>query len=91
MSERILRRREVEACVGLARSTIYEMVFRGDFPAPIKLGARAVGWIEAEIAQWLEGRKAHRPRTLAEYETTASIAPQAEIKHPAARIMTGKR
>lgn len=58
MSERILRRREVEARVGLARSTIYEMVFRGDFPAPIKLGARAVGWVEAEVAQWLEGRKA---------------------------------
>ena len=50
------------------------MVFRGDFPAPIKLGARAVGWVETEVAQWLEGRKVHRLRTLVNYETAANLA-----------------
>lgn len=53
---RILRRAEIEARFGLKRSTIYDAVKAGTFPAPINLGARAVGWIESEIEQWIEGR-----------------------------------
>lgn len=57
-----LRRHEVEARTGLARSTIYERVKGGTFPAPVPLGAKAVGWVEAEIEAWAEaciaGRKA---------------------------------
>jgi prophage regulatory protein len=53
---RILRRAEIEARFGLKRSTIYDAVKAGTFPAPIHLGARAVGWIESEIEQWIEGR-----------------------------------
>jgi prophage regulatory protein len=49
----ILRRKRVEARTGLARSTIYERVRAGTFPAPISLGAKAVGWIESEIDDWL--------------------------------------
>jgi len=57
MSDRILRRPEVEACTGLSRSTIYLMMTRGEFPRPVQIGARAVGWSEAAIAAWLESRK----------------------------------
>lgn len=57
---RVLRRPQVEAATGLGRSTIYEMIARGEFPTPIKLGARAVGWIESEIEQWLDHRKDQR-------------------------------
>ena len=52
----ILRRRQVEARTGLKRSTIYAKVAAGEFPAPVRLGTRAVGWIESEICQWLESR-----------------------------------
>lgn len=52
----ILRRKQVEARIGLARSTIYGMVAEGKFPRPINLGPRAVGWVEADVAKWLEGR-----------------------------------
>lgn len=52
----ILRRKQVEARTGLARSTIYQHVRAGTFPAPISLGAKSVGWIEAEINAWLEAR-----------------------------------
>ena len=51
---KILRRREVEARTGFARSTIYLKVSQGEFPKPIKLGARAVGWIEGEIEDWID-------------------------------------
>jgi prophage regulatory protein len=60
MPERILRRPEVETRTGLSRSTIYDAMARGDFPQPIKLGLRAVGWSETEITEWLDRRKAQR-------------------------------
>lgn len=53
---RILRRREVEARVGLSRSTIYDKLnpqsprYDAMFPMPIHLGGgSAVGWVESEI------------------------------------------
>lgn len=51
----LLRLPMVKARTGLSRSTIYFRVAEGTFPAPVKLGAgaRAVGWVEAEIEQWL--------------------------------------
>lgn len=52
----ILRRREVERRTGLSRSTIYERIKAGTFPAPISLGEKAVGWIESEIDSWLAAR-----------------------------------
>lgn len=41
---------------GLSRSTVYLMISKGKFPAPISLGDRAVGWLESEIDAWLEER-----------------------------------
>ena len=52
----ILRRKQVEARTGLSRSTIYERIKEGTFPAPISLGARAVGWLESDIDLWLAAR-----------------------------------
>ena len=52
----ILRRKQVEARTGLRRSTIYAKIADGDFPAPVRLGARAVGWIESEVSAWLRSR-----------------------------------
>lgn len=56
MLERLLRRPAVEAVTGLSRSTIYAMMAEGEFPKPIRLGKRAVGWRKADIAAWLESR-----------------------------------
>ncbi len=56
----ILRRREVEACTGLSCSTIYDGIKAGTFPAPIQLGPKSVGWVEAEIVAWLAARVAAR-------------------------------
>jgi prophage regulatory protein len=49
----ILRRRQVEERTGLSRSTIYAGIAVGAFPAPIKLGARAVGWLSSEVDGWI--------------------------------------
>ncbi len=53
----ILRRKQVESRTGLSRSTIYARIAAGEFPSPINLGSdRAVGWLEAEIDQWVQSR-----------------------------------
>ena len=52
----ILRRRQVEARTGLSRSSIYDFIKAGNFPSPVALGARAVGWVESDIDAWLQSR-----------------------------------
>jgi prophage regulatory protein len=49
----ILRLPAVKARTGLSRSTIYLRISEGHFPKPVSLGGRAVGWIEAEVNDWL--------------------------------------
>ena len=51
---RVVRREEVSAITGLARATIYKKVAEGTFPAPLRLGSRAVGWRLADIKAWLD-------------------------------------
>ncbi len=52
----ILRINKVSSYTGLSRSMIYDLVARREFPHPISLGQRAVGWIKAEVVAWLEER-----------------------------------
>lgn len=57
MSDKILRRPDVERITGLARSTIYDWLHKGEFPKPVRLGARAVGWRESDVLAWVASRK----------------------------------
>lgn len=68
----IIRRRQVETRTGLSRSSIYAKLrhnpkrpsdYDPTFPKPISVGAKAVGWIEAEIDDWLRAqvRKSRNP------------------------------
>lgn len=50
----ILRRKKVQEITGLSRSSIYAKMSGGSFPKSISLGERAVGWIEAEVLDWLQ-------------------------------------
>ncbi len=52
----IIRLPVVMARTGLSRSTIYARIAAGEFPEPINLGARAVGWLADEIEAWLIAR-----------------------------------
>lgn len=56
MSNKILRLPDVKTKTGLSRSTIYLHMSKGIFPKAICLGFRAVGWLEADIEQWLDTR-----------------------------------
>ncbi len=42
--------------VGLSKSTIYQMIQNDKFPAPLKIGARAVAWRADIITKWIQDR-----------------------------------
>lgn len=54
--ERLLRLPDVEALVGLRKSSIYDAVKRGDFPAPVKISRRAVCWPASAVDAWITQR-----------------------------------
>ena len=53
MANAILRLPQVKIKVGLSRSSIYSAVAEKRFPQPVHLGARAVGWLESEVDEWV--------------------------------------
>lgn len=52
----ILRIPDVQTRTGLARSTIYALIARDEFPAPLRLTARAVGWDSRAVDDWIRSR-----------------------------------
>ncbi len=52
----ILRLPQVCAVTGLKRSMIYQLEAERRFPNRIKIGVRAVGWIESEVRTWVAMR-----------------------------------
>ena len=56
MQHTILKLQEVIDATKKGRSAIYQEIKRGDFPQPIKLGVRSVGWTKNSIDRWIESR-----------------------------------
>ena len=52
----LLSRADVERLCGLSTSSLYRAMRQGDFPEPLRIGARAVRWRSDEIGAWIEGR-----------------------------------
>ncbi|MDC0496110.1 AlpA family phage regulatory protein [Planktomarina temperata] len=48
------RRKALEDMLGLSRSTIYRMMNHGEFPRPVRIGRRAVGWSSSDVEEWLK-------------------------------------
>jgi prophage regulatory protein len=57
---RIIRECDVDAYCGLKRTQRAELVKQRKFPRPIKLSARAKGYLESELIEWLKARIAER-------------------------------
>lgn len=52
MIKKIYRLPDVMSITGLSRSSIYLRVSTNEFPKPVKIGRRAVGWPEDSIIAW---------------------------------------
>ncbi len=53
---KMLKRTDVEVMIGLSRSTIYAGIAEGTFPKPIRVGRRAVRFLQSDIDQWIKDR-----------------------------------
>ena len=53
----MLRLPAVERLTGLSKSGIYQGMKEGWFPRAVKLASRSVGWLDSEIAEWVEERE----------------------------------
>jgi len=47
-----LRLPDVKAVTGLSKTSLYALIKEKSFPAPVRLGPRAVAWVKSEIRQW---------------------------------------
>ena len=56
MAETILRINQVKKITGLARSSIYFLISEGTFPKQVHLGERSVGWVESDVANWIQSK-----------------------------------
>lgn len=65
MTNKLIRLPDVERATGLKRTAIYTRVKRGQFPAPVPIGGRAVAWVEDEISDWIHAQIAVRDRGVA--------------------------
>lgn len=54
LHRKIIRLTQVRNRTGKATSTIYDQMQKGLFPKPVKLGPRAVGWVEDEVDAHVE-------------------------------------
>lgn len=56
MTTQIIRRPEVRRRTALSDSTLDRLERQGDFPRRRRLGPYSVGWLEDEVARWIEER-----------------------------------
>ena len=59
---KFMRLNDVKAATGLSRSSIYGLIAQAKFPRQVLLcpGGRSVGWLFAEVEEYLEQRIAAR-------------------------------
>ena len=53
---RLLTLRDVIAATALSRSAVYAMMAESRFPKPIRIGSRAVRWVEQEVLDFIASR-----------------------------------
>lgn len=51
-----LRLPEVKAVTGLSKTSLYTLIRAQSFPAPVRVGPRAVAWVRSEVKQWAANR-----------------------------------
>ena len=56
MTNKLLRTGDLTQLLGISRSSIHNWTKTGQFPKPIKLGPRAIGWWSDEIEAWIKNR-----------------------------------
>ena len=53
---RLLRASEVVHRIGVGRSMLFQLVAKREFPQPIRITSRNVGFVESEVDGWINAR-----------------------------------
>ena len=56
MSQSLIRLPEVQRITGYSKAWIYRLMAEQRFPSSIKIGSRAIAFIESEIDEWISER-----------------------------------
>ena len=56
MSNSLIRLTEVQRRTGYSKAWIYRLLKEKRFPSSIKIGSRAIAFIESEIDEWINQR-----------------------------------
>lgn len=56
MSQSLIRFLEVQRRTGYSKAWLYRLMSEGKFPASIKIGSRAIAFVESEVDAWIEQR-----------------------------------
>ncbi|EEN6818213.1 AlpA family transcriptional regulator [Salmonella enterica] len=54
INQSLIRLPEVLKRTGFGKSWIYRLISEGRFPAPVKIGVRAVAFVESEVDEWIQ-------------------------------------
>ena len=53
---KILKIRDVVLVTGMCKTLVYRKMKEGDFPKPVRLSERSVGWREEDVDEWIRTR-----------------------------------
>ncbi|MDT0225684.1 helix-turn-helix transcriptional regulator [Serratia marcescens] len=56
MSQAFIRIADVQRRTGYSKAWIYRLMSQGRFPASVKIGARAIAFVESEVDAWISQR-----------------------------------
>lgn len=54
INQSLIRLPEVLKRTGFGKAWVYRLISEGRFPAPVKIGVRAVAFVESEVDQWIQ-------------------------------------
>lgn len=56
MSHNLIRLHEVQRRTGYSKAWIYRLMSQKRFPTSVKIGTRAIAFVESEIDEWINDR-----------------------------------
>lgn len=56
MSQSFIRLSEVQRRTGYSKAWIYRLMSQNRFPSSIKIGTRAIAFVESEVDDWINSR-----------------------------------
>lgn len=56
MSNTLIRLPEVQRRTGYSKAWIYRLISQDRFPSAVKIGSRAVAFVEREVDEWISQR-----------------------------------